>query len=160
MFEEILNFFFQNIFFLFILLFGLSQFFRRRTSNTTRDNEGGARKSPLPPVAKPFFEEWIEPKNQENNQEVLMERDLAEVVREEDQILTSERDEVQAYSPPILEVIEVNKEQPTHVQENHLNANLHPFRNPTRRNVAEGIIWAEILGPPRAKRKYMYRRYY
>ena len=163
MFEQIVNFFFQNMFFFIILLFGLSQLFRRKTSNDARDRENRPKQNPLPPVAKPFFEEWLEPQKHENKKEVSEKtRKVEEYVDELDEhvpVPSFEQEEIQTYSPPLQTITAEPNERTIQVRDDGVKIKSKTFQNPSRREVAQGIMWAEILGPPRAKKKYTYRRY-
>ncbi|MFA8439564.1 hypothetical protein [Pueribacillus sp. YX66] len=162
MFEQMINFFFQNMFFFIILLFGLSQLFRRKTSSESsgRENRPQTKGSPLPPVAKPFFEEWLEPQKYSEKAQVHEEEEANEV---ENVSTSMGQEKHQTYSPPLQLASEANmsfpKREDSLQYEDEVKIKTTTFQNPSRREVAHGIIWAEILGPPRAKKKYTYRRY-
>ncbi|PWA12471.1 hypothetical protein DCC39_05505 [Pueribacillus theae] len=154
--EEIINFFFQNIFFVLVILFGISRFFKRAVSSTEQ-KERKAGPPPLPPVAKPFFEKKVE-KEEHNKPQT----DFAEEVEELDGVKT-ESDEfaIPIPSVDIGETIELPSMKRKWENKNERLASVShkgTFHAPTHRQVVDGIVWAEILGPPRSRKPYDYRR--
>lgn len=152
--EEIINFFFQNIFFLLVILFGISRFFKRAmTSTEQKERKSGP--PPLPPVAKPFFEEWVG-KEEHNKPQT----DLAEEVEELDGPKTkSDEFTIPVPSVDIGETIEMPSIRREDTSERLASvSHKGTFQAPTHRQVVDGIVWAEILGPPRSRKPYDYRR--
>lgn len=161
MLENLINFFFQNIFFFIILLFGLSQLFLRRTNQqqeTKRTEQG-----PLPPVSKPFFEEWLEPDVQPSSKTNKREANQSEaqtfdnIGSESVQFEETNTTGLDTEWMPEINNDMIRDEGEKKQELNELRFPLVPRYRPVHEDVVKGVIWSEILGPPRARKKHIDR---
>lgn len=169
--DALMQFLFENLFFVIIIIAGLLSFFKRL--NTTGSDQKQQRKQPMPPVSKPFFGEIEQP-----------ERDLQPRQRWEGSVTEmeqverdfSERDNHAEEMPAAIEVVKNQLPPDSPIQIELVSPSINKsnvrrrtrsvvidksmFTSPSRKQVVEGIIWAEVLGPPRAKRPYSKRYRY
>ena len=142
--EALIEFLFQNVFFVILVIGGLISLFKRM--GTANDQQEKRKKlHPLPPVAKP-----VETPLKRNKE------DTVSVSKSED-MMSKHSTEHTAPSTVQIEPIDVGRVPPSKHESPRVNAkkaNADMLRRLTKRQVAEGIIWAEILGAPRAKRPY------
>lgn len=166
--EEIFRFLLDNIFFLFIVIAGFLSMFRRMGTQQDQREER-PQKHPLPPVSKPFFEETFEETKVEQNREVQDTHIEGPIIQElpsedvqENVVHVTERIE------EVKEELEVDHEHDQPLELTRLRSreqsdrrssvsNQYAFQRPTLTQVTDGIVWAEILGPPRAKKPYQSR---
>lgn len=144
--EDIINFILQNFVFFLILLFGLSRFFSRTTSSSEEGKE--FERNPLPPVAKPFFDEW-----EEKDEPPVKQKD--ETFHEQIETM----DKVEKTAAIEFEINEIKKPDVfSKKEELEINEQKSSAFQPSNSELANAVIWSEILGPPRAYKKHrLYR---
>ncbi len=155
------------MFFFIIVLFGLSQLFRRKTTESAEQKANDPKAKPMPPIHKPFFEEWFEQEKAETQMETTdAEFPFEDVKREFEAEYQPEpefsSDDSQVEELQMLSQVDeapFRRKERTDRQPEDKGISLQTFQKPTRGHLMQGVIWAEVLGPPRSKKPYHYNRY-
>ncbi|WP_246940472.1 hypothetical protein [Bacillus pinisoli] len=127
------------------IAFGIYSFYKKNIAQEDQEK----RKPMLPPNLDPMH-----PKHYESRKPVEVSRP---------QEAPREKPRTETYTRPIP--VQMIQEQPVRVHENHVKVksikeksegNQHPAKMPafTRERLVEGVIMAEVLGPPRAHKPH------
>lgn len=143
--DALIQFLTENLFFVIIIIGGLFSFFKR-LSSANDANKNQQKKRPLPPVSKPFFDV------DQQTPERQFEPEFEEMITENIGIPTEKAkfDRSQEELSPIELVSPKNERR----RKSITKINKAGFQHPTKEEVTRGIIWSEILGPPRALKPY------
>ncbi len=162
MIENLLNFFIQHIVFFIVLIFGLSQFFLRKTIHKERTNRKDS-PQPMPPVSKPFFEDWLEtdtPKQHPISSPEMKEDENSDskgTIQGDMERISYEEENVETGAEMLPEIIGDGLEKKNGKLHENERSRVYTYRL-SNDDVVNGLIWAEVLGPPRARKKYSHRK--
>ncbi|WP_349407875.1 hypothetical protein [Pseudalkalibacillus sp. SCS-8] len=157
MLEQLFEFLFANLFFLIVVIGGILSFFKRQIDKYNEQQNAprkGQQRQPVRPrpqaetISMPQEprEEKVRPDRPRQERQERVKESLQELYEEKRKELQNGVNQESNNSSPV-----VRPRSRTKTKERQISPN-QVLPNPD--HVAQGVIWAEILGPPRSKKPH------
>ena len=135
--DAILEFLFSNLLLVFVLIGGIISFVQRLLGEEQKKTQKN------PTMRKPVLT---------NEEPVFQKTQRSATIDKEERDIQGERAQAEKDEPDVPLQQEVEKEE---IQQYREEKQLPPFKKVNKQEVVNGIIWSEILGPPRAKKPHL-----